>query len=66
MPKRSARKRSNTRKKNSNRVSINEGPQRLQKILASAGFGSRRQCEDLITEGRVSVDGEIVIKLGAT
>ena len=39
--------------------------ERLQKLLARAGFGSRRACEDLITAGRVSVDGRIVIELGA-
>ncbi len=33
---------------------------RLQKVLAAAGLGSRRACEVLIAEGRVSVDGEIV------
>jgi 23S rRNA pseudouridine2605 synthase len=31
--------------------------ERLQKILARAGFGSRRACEKFITEGRVSVNG---------
>ena len=30
---------------------------RLQKLLAQAGFGSRRKCEDMITEGRVEVEG---------
>ena len=40
-------------------------PIRLQKILASAGFGSRRGCETFITEGRVSVDGAVVSELGA-
>lgn len=33
-------------------------PERLQKILASAGVGSRRYCEGLIASGRVSVNGE--------
>lgn len=37
---------------------------RLQKVLASAGFGSRRKAEELITEGRVEVDGELVTELG--
>ena len=37
---------------------------RLQKVLAQAGFGSRRKCEDMITEGRVEVDGELVTELG--
>ena len=34
-------------------------PERLQKILAHAGYGSRRACEDFITAGRVRVNGEI-------
>jgi 23S rRNA pseudouridine2605 synthase len=33
--------------------------ERLQKILAHAGYGSRRSCEDLITAGRVRVNGNI-------
>jgi 23S rRNA pseudouridine2605 synthase len=37
---------------------------RLQKVLASAGVGSRRACEELIAEGRVSVDGEVVVGQG--
>ncbi len=38
--------------------------ERVQKILARAGFGSRRACEELIRQGRVTVNGEI-ITLGA-
>ena len=34
-------------------------PERLQKILAQAGYGSRRACEDFITAGRVRVNGQI-------
>jgi 23S rRNA pseudouridine2605 synthase len=36
-------------------------PVRLQKILAQAGVGSRRACEELIASGRVSVDGEVAV-----
>ncbi len=35
---------------------------RLDKILANAGHGSRKEVNDLISEGRVKVDGETVIK----
>lgn len=37
---------------------------RLQKVLAAAGYGSRRKCEILISQGRVEIDGEIVAELG--
>jgi 23S rRNA pseudouridine2605 synthase len=38
--------------------------ERLNKLLAHAGLGSRRQCETLIRSGRVTVDGQIVRELG--
>ncbi|MEY4169032.1 MAG: hypothetical protein RLZ94_105 [Actinomycetota bacterium] len=37
---------------------------RLQKVLAAAGIGSRRACEELIAQGRVEVDGRIVREQG--
>ena len=40
------------------------GPQRLQRVMASAGVGSRRECEIIIEEGRVEVDGRTVATLG--
>lgn len=37
---------------------------RLQKILAQAGVASRRVCEDLIAEGRVTVGGKVIVEPG--
>ena len=39
--------------------------ERLQRILAARGVASRRAAEELISAGRVSVDGKIVTQLGA-
>jgi 23S rRNA pseudouridine2605 synthase len=38
---------------------------RLQKVLAEAGIGSRRHCEELIGAGRVQVDEQVVRRFGA-
>jgi 23S rRNA pseudouridine2605 synthase len=41
-----------------------EGMIRLQKLLAQSGVASRRKCEELMLEGHVEVDGEVVTRLG--
>ncbi len=38
--------------------------ERLQKILAGVGVASRRKAEELITEGRVTVNGKVITELG--
>ncbi len=38
--------------------------ERLQKVLANSGVASRRQCEILILEGKVKVNGKVVTELG--
>lgn len=38
--------------------------ERLQKVLANSGIASRRQCEELILQGKVKVNGNVVTELG--
>ncbi|MCW2796036.1 pseudouridine synthase [Nocardioides sp.] len=49
----------------SDQVPVDEdGLIRLQKLLAMSGVASRRKCEELMLEGKVVVDGEVVTRLG--
>ncbi|MFH8392730.1 MULTISPECIES: pseudouridine synthase [unclassified Streptomyces] len=41
-----------------------EEGERLQKVLARAGYGSRRACEELVDQARVEVNGQIVLEQG--
>jgi len=40
---------------------MNEEGERLQKVLAQRGWGSRRACEEIIAEGRVTVNGDVAV-----
>ncbi len=67
MPRKSPRPSGSKRKQSAHRAGpASTEPMRVQRLLASAGFGSRRQCEELIEAGRVEIDGQIITQLGTT
>lgn len=43
---------------------MEENKVRLQKFLANSGIASRRKCEELIIEGKISVNGKVIKELG--
>ena len=59
--KKQSSKKSSTKKSTAKK---DDGKQRLQRVMASAGVASRRECEIIIQEGRVEVDGQIIVQLG--
>lgn len=60
----SAKTKSQASSKSKSKPTDNSNVQRLQRAMASAGVGSRRDCEEIILAGRVEVDGRVVDKLG--
>lgn len=60
----SRRKRTPRRPSSSQEAESETGPIRLQRFLAQSGLGSRRKCEEYITSGRITVDGEPADELG--
>ena len=60
-PKKKAAKKSASKKSPAKK---DDGKQRLQRVMAAAGVASRRECEIIIQEGRVEVDGQIIVQLG--
>src|SRR5690606_35733983 len=55
---------STTKPRRARRGSRRMAEERVQKVLAAAGIASRRACEELIADGRVTVNGAVV-ELGA-
>ena len=49
---------------NQKEIQMSKEQERLQKRIANSGYTSRRKAETLITEGKVSVNGQVVTELG--
>jgi 23S rRNA pseudouridine2605 synthase len=61
MPK---RQRSSDRSQGDEADASHNEEQRINKVLASAGLGSRRQVDELIEQGRVEIDGKVIQQVG--
>jgi 23S rRNA pseudouridine2605 synthase len=55
------RLRSKSQSQPSTVTDIHQEGERLQKVLARIGYGSRRVCEEIIVDGRVRVNGEVAV-----
>jgi pseudouridine synthase len=58
-------RRSSAKTPRAKREAEDKKPERLQKLLSMAGVASRRLSEDLIRQGRVTVNGAVVTELGS-
>ena len=45
-------------------IVVDDNKERLQKVMAACGLASRRKCEEIISSGRVKVNGTVVTELG--
>ena len=63
-PTQAARRPAGSSKATASKPAEISGAERLQKILAHAGVGSRRACEELILQGRVTAGGQVIRELG--
>jgi 23S rRNA pseudouridine2605 synthase len=63
-PAKPAKNRSGESPSSENQPTRAESKERLQKIIASAGIASRRKAEELILDGRVQVNGQVITELG--
>jgi pseudouridine synthase len=55
---------SNPKRPRAHAPSVLSGEQRINKLLAAAGLGSRRQVDELIADGRVEIDGKTITQVG--
>ncbi|WP_447762711.1 pseudouridine synthase [Sphingopyxis panaciterrae] len=59
---RAARVAAPPRKPNAEEAGHEDGPQRIAKLLARAGVGSRRDVERMVEEGRIALNGQLIVQ----